>query len=226
MNQAYSHPSCLDACWKQIGVAGNRQCPELQQLGHCRNCRRYSESAAQMLDRPPPDDYPEERAALLAQQHTLSAPDTLALVIFRLGREWLALPAEAIAEVTELRPVRPIPHRSNEFLLGLVNVRGTIHLCVSLTALLGVESPGALAAAPRGAYRRLLVIGSEAERWACAADEVRGLQHIAAHEVTDPPSTVKHFVATHSRGVFRWHDTYVGLLDAPRLFAALRRSIS
>ena len=225
MNGSAPNPSRFDACWKQIGVAGNRQCPELQQLGHCRNCPRYSKIAAQMLDRPPPAEYSQQRAALIAQEESPPHRDTLALVIFRLGKEWLALPADAVAEVTELRPVRPIPHRSNDLLLGLVNVRGTIHLCVSLTTLLGA-APLAPAAAPRGAPRRLVVIGREGQRWAFAADEVRGLQHIAAHETTGLPSTVAHFASSHSLGVFRWQDAHVGLLDAPRLFASLRRSVS
>ena len=34
-----------DACWRRIGVAGDRTCPELAQHVHCRNCPVYAGAA-------------------------------------------------------------------------------------------------------------------------------------------------------------------------------------
>ena len=55
------------------------------------------------------------------------------------------------------RPVHRIPHRSNDVLIGLVNLRGQLQLCVSLHGLLGVEvagaSPHARRIEPRGRPR-------------------------------------------------------------------------
>ena len=59
--------------------------------------------------------------------------------IFRLGREWLALPTHVCQEMAEMRPIHTLPHRSGPVLLGLVNIRGSIRLCVSLRELLGLE---------------------------------------------------------------------------------------
>jgi len=37
-----------EACWRRIGVSGDRSCPELAQHVHCRNCPVYA-GAAQRL---------------------------------------------------------------------------------------------------------------------------------------------------------------------------------
>ena len=65
----------------------------------------------------------------------------VSVLIFRLGVEWLAFRTQTIAEVTTPRPVHRVPHRSNEVLLGLVNLQGQVQLCVSLHGLLGVVAP-------------------------------------------------------------------------------------
>ena len=61
-------------------------------------------------------------------------------MIFRVGTEWLALPAAAIQEVSNLRPVHRVPHRTSGVLLGVVNVRGELLICVSLARVFGIES--------------------------------------------------------------------------------------
>src|SRR4030095_4038577 len=44
-----SNTSSLRACWSQVGIWGNRSCPELQQHVHCRNCPAYAEAAVLMV---------------------------------------------------------------------------------------------------------------------------------------------------------------------------------
>src|ERR1700675_2707168 len=49
----------LNDCWNKIGVWGDRECPELKRVIHCRNCIVYSSAAAQLLGAELPQDYLE-----------------------------------------------------------------------------------------------------------------------------------------------------------------------
>lgn len=133
-------------CWNQIGVQGDRTCPELETVIHCQNCSVYSQAGRSLLDRPAPEGYVAEWTALLGQPPQQTDYRTIVSVaIFRLGQEWLALPATVFNQVLEPAPVHSLPHRSDRILRGIVNVRGQILLCVSLHDLLGI------AAAPNAA---------------------------------------------------------------------------
>jgi chemotaxis-related protein WspD len=80
-------------CWNQIGVAGDGTCPELEKVIHCRNCPVYSAGGRHLPEREPPEDYLREWTRALAEEKDEDkAADTLSVLIFRLGQEWLALP--------------------------------------------------------------------------------------------------------------------------------------
>ncbi|MDP1880273.1 MAG: chemotaxis protein CheW, partial [Parachlamydiaceae bacterium] len=54
------------------------------------------------------------------------------LIVFRLNSEWLALRTEFLKEISSLKPIHKIPHRTNTVLNGVVNFHGQLQLCVSL----------------------------------------------------------------------------------------------
>src|SRR5580698_2152106 len=142
-------------CWNKIGVTGDRSCPELDTFIHCRNCPVYAAAARTFFDRPATEGYLAEWSRWLGSSVALdvrgektgeadtgaraSDGEAVSVLIFRLGAEWLAFRTRAVAEVTTPRPVHRIPHRSNQVLVGLVNLQGQVQLCVSLRGLLGAE---------------------------------------------------------------------------------------
>ena len=90
-----------------------------------------------------------------AQPKQLAAPAKASALLFRINAEWLALPTQAFQEVAEHRLVHSLPHRRQGIVLGLVNIRGELLICVSLGHLLGLERT------PPGQARRAgLMIGS------------------------------------------------------------------
>ncbi len=219
----------LDAvCWNEIGVGGDRSCPELKTHIHCRNCPVYSRAAKSFFDRPAPEGYLSDWTGLLAQEKHAGDGDHVSVLIFRLHDEWLALAAKALSEVTDPRPVHRIPHRSNAILEGLVNIRGQILLCVSLHGLLSVE-PAAPASrggsegagGGRESHPRLVVIEKKAERWAFMADEIRSVHRIPQADLRGVPSTLSRTSQRYSQAVFTWRDRSVGLLDDQRVLAGL-----
>ena len=214
------------SCWNTIGVRGDRSCPELDTHVHCRNCPVYSGAAAALLDRPDPEELTSDRTRHFGAPKAVDERETQSVVIFRIGREWFALPTSVIAEVAEQRVVHSLPHRRTGIVLGVVNVRGELLVCVSLGRLLGLESPSESSpGVPRTGHDRLLVVRRDSVRVVVPADEVSGIQRLHARELKEVPTTVSKAATAHSRAVLSWSGHVVGLLDDHLLFRTLHRSV-
>src|SRR5271165_5903239 len=148
----------LNDCWNKIGVWGNRECGELKNVIHCRNCIVYSSAAAQLLAAELPQDYLERWTAHFATAPKVESRQTQAALIFRIGAEWLALSPANLQEVAEGRPTHSVPQGRSNILLGLANVRGELLVCVALNRLLGLEKMGLeKSSSKRAIYPRLVV---------------------------------------------------------------------
>jgi chemotaxis-related protein WspD len=219
-----------DRCWSKIGVSGDRTCPELQSVIHCRNCPVFTAAARTFFERTAPDGYlagwtrwlagsaghDEGEGAEEGQDEAQSTNKKFSVLIFRLGPEWLAFRTQTIVEVTAPRPVHRVPHRTNEVLRGLVNLQGQVQLCVSLHGLLGVTA----LVAPT----RLVVLRDRdrGENWAFAADEVLGVHNVPRSRWRNVPSTLVNPTVGFSQAVLSWKERSVGVLDEQRVFTALR----
>ena len=212
-------------CWRVIGVGGDRSCPELEQFIHCRNCPVLADAARTFFDRAAPAGYLESWHDILAEPAQAADTEATSLLVFRIEREWLALPTALLVEVTPVRTLHRVPHRAGGGLAGLVNIRGQLQLCMSLHAVLGL--PGGPSARPHGdtsTLARLLVVEREGERpqrWVLGVDEVAGVQRVARSALRPVPSTVSQASARCSTALFEWQDRTVALLDEGRLLEAL-----
>jgi chemotaxis-related protein WspD len=217
-------------CWNRIGVRGDRSCPELATVGHCHNCPVFAAAGRRFLDGPCPEGYLEEWTQGLAAPVADAASDLHSVLIFRLGDEWLALPVPVLVEVTPVRPVHRVPFRGGA-LAGLVNIRGELHLCVSLGQLMGITAgpagngPAAESPARPPQPARMLVVRRQADRWVLPVDEVDQVHRFSAGELTKPPATVSRAAARLTRGVFAWKGRAIGYLDETRLFEVLRTNV-
>ena len=131
--------AAYDACWDRIGVQGDRSCPKLAAAIHCRNCPVFSAAGQQLFEREAPPEYVDECTRRLTAADEVAGSDGHSLLLFRVGPEWLAIDTQAVVEVVEPRPIHRVPHRTDRLLLGLANIRGELHLCISLRELLGIE---------------------------------------------------------------------------------------
>jgi chemotaxis-related protein WspD len=206
-------------------VQGNASCAELQRFVHCRNCPVFSKAGVQLLDRPLLPDYRRAWTEHFALERKSAGPAKTSALLFRINAEWLALPTPAFQEVAERRPVHSLPHRRQGIVLGLVNVRGELLICVSLGCLLGLDrSP--LRETPRPTYDRLLVAKWDGHRFVFPADEVRGIHRFQTPELQEPPATLAKSRLSYTQGILYWQDRTVGLLDADLLFSSLNRSLT
>ncbi len=218
-------PSVIDQCWNRIGVHGDGSCVQLKTVVHCRNCPVYSEAGLELLNRPLSPEYRREWTEHFAREKQLAVPAKLSVLVFRVQTEWLALPAEVFQEVAEYRLIHSLPQRRRGIVLGLTNIRGELLICVSLGRLLGLESQ-AQHQHPCSPPARLLVAAWQGNRFVFPADEVHGTLRLQPQELQEPPATVARAQPTYSRGIFRWEQRTVGLLDRELLFPSLSRSLT
>jgi chemotaxis-related protein WspD len=219
-------PTARVDCWQQIGVWGDASCPELPIHLHCRNCPVYAAAALRLLDARPPAGYRREWTARIAEPAVATAAGT-PMLVFRIGDDWLALGIGVMEEVGEARPIHTLPHRRAGVLLGVVNVRGELLMCVSVGRLLGIEKGVGLGGLlPKASASRLLVVSFQHERYALPVTEVRGVQHLALAETPVDPHTEDRVLRAAGRGRVEWRGQSVCCLDETKLFAALNRSLA
>lgn len=190
---------------------------------------RGSDALRSLLRRPADPEYLAawQRSLKRAVYGELEGRDRAA-VLFRLGNQWLALGPDELAEVHPWVPVRRVPGRTNTILRGLVSLRGQLHLCADLHALLGVafEAPQGLPGrAPRGAQARLLVVGPESDRWTFEVDEVCGVESYASRDMLPPQSTVAKALVHITDGVIPLGGRLAAHIAPDRLLDSLRRSL-
>jgi chemotaxis-related protein WspD len=227
-----THLPVVHDCWNQIGINGNRSCEKLVAAVHCRNCPVFTEAGAKLFERIPPAECIAERTSQLAQlPPEISRSE--AILVFRVGDEWNSLRIKVAVEVADVREIHRIPHRSDNLLLGMTNVRGELHLCVSAAELLGVTSAGPQVVPkppPKGSGKqatmaRFIVIEHLGQRWVLAVDEVRGVRRIDTHDKTGTPTTVAKAPHPLAECVVMCDGNRIGLLSEANLIAALKRRI-
>jgi chemotaxis-related protein WspD len=234
----------IDDCWNKIGVSGDSSCSLLKTVVHCRNCSVYAAAGRTLLHRESPIGYIEEWTNLLSQplpksqinytetttlsQRTEHKLDLACILMFRLETEWFALPIGVIKEVTPMCPVHTLPHRSNDILLGIVNIRGEILICISLSNLLRLK-PVAWknsSIVPRQdksptTYQRMVVMEIQDNRWVFTVDEIYSVQRLKTDDLFDAPTVITKTPDTYTKKIIQLQDKKVNFLDSEMLFYEL-----
>ena len=215
----------MAGCWARIGVWSQEvpSCERLAKVVHCRNCQAYTDAGRALLDRTLPDRYLDENTRDVAsRQPVLEADQRGSALLFRIGAEWLALPATQCVTIAPVGPVRRVPHRVDGPLLGLVNVRGRLLLCVALGCLLQLDD----APAPPQAEARMVVVGPDASAWAFPVDEIARVERLSAGALREPPRTLTPSAQAVTRGVLHVGEWIVSLLDGAALSRMVAERIS
>jgi chemotaxis-related protein WspD len=203
----------LDDCWNRIGVSGDQSCAKLAQHIHCRNCEVYSGAAQRNLQRPVDAGYRAEWASHFRQPQAAPEASDRSALVFRVGREWLALPTRAVGSVAPLAPLHRLPHRGGRGLLGIVNVAGKLIPSMSLDALLGIDEQDAPAAAGRHVFARLLVIQWEGQAFALPVADLHGIARYAQAGLAAPAATINKGLDRFLTGVLAQDELRIGVLD-------------
>ncbi|MEH2382881.1 MAG: chemotaxis protein CheW [Nostoc sp.] len=228
----------LNDCWNKIGVMGDRSCPELKNVIHCHECQVFAAVGDSLLEREPPLNYVDEWISVLEEtpvdeetqnnETIIKTASAISVMIFRLGNEQLALSAKVLQEVTHPCVIQPLPHRSNELFLGLVNIRGETLLCASLSNLLNLnlESIEEKSSTPKSVNtQRMMVAGYQNDKWVFPVDEVYGIYRFHLNELRDAPVVIAKAAQAYTQGIINWQTKKVNCLDFELLFYTLNSKI-
>ncbi|NDY43222.1 chemotaxis protein CheW [Dissulfurirhabdus thermomarina] len=214
----------VDPCWQRVGTwaPGGPTCPELAEAIHCRNCEAFARAARILLDRPlDPDRVAEVTRDLAEEAREIARGDRSALV-FRVGPEWIGIPAAFVSEVTAMAPIHSVPRRRNRVFRGIVNVRGRLEVCVSLGGLLGVERQKE----EDREVDRLVVATWNGESFVFPVSQVRGILRYWESDLRRVPDTVGHSREVYTRGLIPAEGGDVALLDWELVFRGFRKSLT
>ncbi len=226
MTSTLDAPSQLiDDCWKQIGVVGDQSCPKLAQHIHCRNCEVYADAAQRNLQRPVDAAYKLEWAGHFRTRSETGALKDSSALVFRVGREWLALPTKMFVSVAPQAKPHALPHRGDRALSGVVNVGGQLYPCMSLAGLLGIDAQAGPPAQGRHTFARLLLLQWEAQAFALPVADLHGIVRYAGAAVRAPAATINKGLSRYLTGVIEHDDMQVGCLDAALIGYQLARAL-
>jgi chemotaxis-related protein WspD len=212
-------------CWSRIGIAGDQSCELLPGHVHCRNCGVYAESAQRNLDRPVGAEYQREWAEHFRTPEQGDKQLDSSAVIFRIGREWLALPTGMFVEVAPTAQPHRLPHRNARGLRGIVNVGGKLYPCISLAELFGINEQEGAARSRRHTFARLLLVEWEGQSFALPVADLAGIVRYASGEVKPPATTINKGLVRYLTGVLPYEDMQVGCLDAALIGYQLARTL-
>lgn len=215
-------------CWNRIGVAGDQSCARLARHVHCRNCEVYADAARHNLRRPVGADYQRAWAEHFRQAEGgaggRAGADSAALV-FRVGREWLALPARLFVSVTPQTRAHTLPHRGGGALSGIVNVSGKLYPCIALAALLDIDEQYQPSAGGRHVFARTLLMQWEAQAYALPVAELHGILRYAGADARAPAGTINKGLAHFLTGVLEHGPIRIGCLDPALLGQQFARAL-
>jgi chemotaxis-related protein WspD len=216
-------------CWNQIGVWSGQggQCDKLPVVIHCRNCEVYTDAARQALEKYSPKDYADQWAQNYIPANPQERKKSISIVLFRLGRDWFGLPTVYFKSIEDINFIHSIPRFSNEFLLGLVNIRGTLQLCFSVKNLLQInhDNGSAAANAVEGVYKRLLVLANNNQCYVLPVEEVAGVERIAEATLEALSATTDNRSVELIQGTVKTPRQRIALLNTARLFSTLEAAI-
>lgn len=177
--------------------------------------------ASHLLERPVDDAYLEEWTNLFSQDRMEgNGRNFQSVVVFRLGNEWFALSTKVFSEISKMRVIRRIPHRSTDTLRGLVNLRGQLQLCVDLAKILEIED------AEDPSQGMLMSIAHNGKTWVFVASEILGIFPYDVDVLKNVPVTVAKSTANYLKGVFSFDDKHASILDEELLFYSLDRRVT
>ena len=183
-------------------------------------------SAIHLLDREAAAESRLESTASVAVKREKVDRGTKSVVIFRIGAEWLALPANLVEEVSERCTVRTLPGHRGGILSGVVNLRGELLLCVALGVLIGLDAEGE-DSGKRTSSGRLLICRSSEGKLAFQVSEVHGLYRYNPRDLRSAPATLARATGvSYALGVVPWKDRTVGCLDGELMFYALKKGLA
>ena len=181
-----------------------------------------------LLDRPLAPGDLERQTTAVARPATEATGTGSGVLVFGLGDERLALPAQDVVRVTHTVLIHRVPHRPNPIFRGMCNVDGDLVLCASLRQLLELPAPHTSSdgEGPKPEAARMIVIGAPADRWVFSVDQVFGVWSVTEEQRRPAPMTVELASTTCTECIVTSGDVDATLLETTRVIAGFGGALS
>ena len=121
----------------------------------------------------------EERARALARVVEVGEGEGMQLVVFSLANETYGIPTDYVREVQPLRDVSPVPCTPG-FVVGVVNIRGSIHSVVDIRQFFGVPKQEITD------LTKVILVNAAGLEVGILADDVSGAMNVPLAEIKPP----------------------------------------
>ncbi len=198
-------------CWEDVGVRGDRTCDRLDEVIHCRFCEVFRRNSTAQFTGEALEDYLISMYERMNEESGDSNPST-AFVVFNVEERLLAVPVESVGGIVKQRKIFPVPGRSNDTFLGLVNIGGNLELCFSLHAIMKTPS--------QTEPTVLLNLHNQDRSWVFPVSEVVGIYRF------NPESIVPNTESRLSMGTATHNQRSLICLDPEKLVRIAQESLS
>jgi chemotaxis-related protein WspD len=148
----------------------------------------------------------------------------IAVIVFRVGNEWYALPTTVIKEIASNRFIHRIPRNDNPNLLGIVNIGGEINIGYSIANILNIKAIDDYAESIKQyGLSRLLVVEIASNLYVFPVDEVKGIARYYQGELIKVPSTLEEELAGLLVGLRQDGEHQVAIIDEIELRNRIER---
>lgn len=184
---------------------------------------KQSHFVDELLDRKAPAEYllDWQKAILLRKQHPERESHT-PYIFFRLEKEYFAINALLVGEITTLRAVHHLPHMKIPFIEGLVNVNGRLRIFVCIEKLLALQNPKEPLVKKE---EPLVLIEKEGFVWTFSVTEVLGMVYVPLQQIRAVPVVAMRPSERDLKGLYPWQEHLVGLLDEELLTVRVRQGL-
>ena len=144
--------------------------------------------------------------------------------IFRIGSEWYAIDVKILSEIRPIHEIHGLPHNTDPFLKGIINVHGSIVVCVSVGALLGKNELDKVDSNQRTS--RMIVTGIGSDKIAFPVTETTGSVRLNDEQLGETPAPNRLSSNTILKGMYRHKDRDIGIIDSHRLLESIKEHLA
>lgn len=138
------------------------------------------------------------------------------VLVFRLGKEYLACGVELVEEIIQYQDITPLPN-TDFYVEGVTNVRGNIYPVISLAKRLGGYTDAEV-----GNLTRIVIVKIDDISVGMIIDDVTEVLKIEEGMLEPPPAMVKNSGESALNGILKDGERLISLIDMTKV---LDRSI-
>lgn len=136
------------------------------------------------------------------------------LVIFSLNDMYYAFPGSDVKEILTFEEIYPVPG-CPDFILGIINVRGTVQSVLSLRRIMGFPDPEA------DHHSRIILAGKGEICSGILVDSVDHVEDVPERQINPPITAVEKTVKEFITGQTQYDQKDITLLDVKKIFSHL-----